>query len=411
MIGIVLGLGYGDEGKGLMTDYLCSQIPEEEKVKSLVVRFNGGHQAGHTVQLKDGKRHVFSNFGSGTLQGVPTYWGSACTIHPEGIHNEFNKLASIGITPTLYINNSCPVTTLFDVGVNQRLEKLRTDKHGSCGVGFGTTLQREEDHYHLNVYDLNYPRVVKEKLKLISQYYGYKYDEGIIEDEMLFINSLVNNKNIHFVDDVIGCFGNYPKNIIYEGAQGILLDKEIGFFPHVTRSHTDMRNLIVSLDANYYQFHDSVGTHYFSKDGEVVIEPAIDIYYVIRAYATRHGAGPFNMDNIGLLTFTDQSKIETNVTNTYQGEFRKGVLDVDLLRYGIKKMFIKNNLKYDYRVKHNLVVTCMDHLDNPYPLRIGDNTHAWMTKTNFVRAIASNLDVKFNNLYFNETPYGNLIKI
>ena len=66
---IVIGLGFGDEGKGITTSYLCKKL-EGTKI---VVRFNGGHQAGHTVVF-NGKRHIFSSWGSGTLQGIPTYW-------------------------------------------------------------------------------------------------------------------------------------------------------------------------------------------------------------------------------------------------------------------------------------------------------------------------------------------------
>ena len=73
---IVIGLGYGDEGKGRTVDYLCSQNPN-----SIVVRFSGGQQAGHTV-MTNGIKHIFSNYGAGTLQGCPTYISEHATIYP-----------------------------------------------------------------------------------------------------------------------------------------------------------------------------------------------------------------------------------------------------------------------------------------------------------------------------------------
>ena len=77
---VVIGLGFGDEGKGLVTNYLSSP-------SSLVCRFSGGHQAGHTV-IENGKRHVFSNYGAGPLKGAPTYWSQFCTFEPIGFLKE-----------------------------------------------------------------------------------------------------------------------------------------------------------------------------------------------------------------------------------------------------------------------------------------------------------------------------------
>src|SRR5690606_12238557 len=104
----VIGIGFGDEGKGITTDFLCSRSRNP-----IVVRFSGGHQAGHTVVL-NGVRHVFSNFGSGTLRGAPTYWAKYCTVNPIGIINELDSLIKKGITPKLYIDEKCPITTPYD---------------------------------------------------------------------------------------------------------------------------------------------------------------------------------------------------------------------------------------------------------------------------------------------------------
>lgn len=88
----VIGLGFGDEGKGITTDYLCSKTKNP-----LVVRFCGGSQVGHTV-VHNGIRHVFSSFGSGTLRGVPTYWSHKCALDPIGMLNELDVLKEKGIT-------------------------------------------------------------------------------------------------------------------------------------------------------------------------------------------------------------------------------------------------------------------------------------------------------------------------
>ena len=136
---VVLGLGFGDEGKGLVTDYLCPQHDD-----TLVVRFSGGHQSGHTVVSKDGKKHTFAQFGSGTLRGVPTFWSKECTIHPAGMIKEYEALKKLGVDPVIFIDPLAPLTTFYDVFYNKALEISRKKAHGSCGVGFGATIERHE---------------------------------------------------------------------------------------------------------------------------------------------------------------------------------------------------------------------------------------------------------------------------
>ena len=164
----VIGAGFGDEGKGKVVSYLCSYLQNP-----LVIRFCGGHQAGHHVVINDKLSHVFANFGSGTLQGFDTYWSPYCTIDPVGILNELVILKKKGINPTLYTDGRCLVTTPFDKEENKT--KDNGNKHGSCGVGFGQTLQREEDGYSLLFSDLFTKSVFSIKLGLIKdKYYSHQ---------------------------------------------------------------------------------------------------------------------------------------------------------------------------------------------------------------------------------------------
>ena len=149
----VIGLGFGDEGKGMVTNYLSSKF-----VDTFVVRYSGGPQAGHTVCTKNGFRHIFSNFGSGTLNATSTYWSELCPIDPEAIVREKQVLFEKGFNPRLYIDNKCPVITPYDRIKNQNSS---SDKlNGTCGIGFGATIQREEDHYSLTAKDLFYASVL-----------------------------------------------------------------------------------------------------------------------------------------------------------------------------------------------------------------------------------------------------------
>lgn len=377
---VVIDLGYGDAGKGLVTDYLAGQHPSS----SVVIRFSGGHQAGHTVE-NDKHRHVFSNFGAGTLRGVPTYWSSHCTVDPVGLVNELKILLELGYKPKLYINNKCPITTPYDKGQNQLL--AQGDLFNSCGVGFGTTLQREEDHYKLNAFDLNYLEVFKQKVELIGTKY-YKFRSNRLGEFYDAIDFMLHYSDIKIVDDIFA-MDEAPSNEIYEGSQGLLLDKDVGFFPYVTRSNTGITNLLKMQT-------ESTITNALLSNTEVVF------WFVTRAYSTRHGSGPFKEGDITL-----NVDKETNVDNKYQGEFKVAPLDVDMLSYGLNKMI--DNL-YTYKKstwRFNLVITCMDQMKS-YELIKSNTKFVYSDKLEFINAVKASFDYKFVNVYTNDSPIGNL---
>lgn len=345
-ISIVVDLGYGDGGKGIVTDYLALSRPSKE---GLVIRYNGGHQAGHTVYQDDGKKHVFSNYGSGTFRGYATYWSKYCTVNPVTLYNEVGVLGRFKLSGNtrLYIDGLCPVTTPYDVIYNQALENSRHIKHGSVGVGFGTTIERHENSpYKLFAQDLQNPFVLEQKLNGIASYYAekVKFAKSLNMDEMLK----------EFKDR---CFFIAPRlttehkimnqyrygEMIFEGAQGVLLDMDHGFFPHVTRSHTTSRNAMEIIKRNHLT--------------DMARNP--EIYYVTRAYQTRHGHGPMTNELFGDDRNVINNAGETNKTDPYQGEFRKGYMDLEMLKYAIS---CDDN--YSSGLKKNLVITCLDHLPN-----------------------------------------------
>ena len=333
-VSIVVGLGFGDEGKGVVTSSLVQSLD------TIVVRFNGGHQAGHTV-IQDGHRHVFSSFGSGSLKGVSTYWSKYCTIYPTAILNEFELLKGNIGKAKLFIDPLCPVTTWLDIKANQTIRAS-----SSVGVGFGRTLQRQEDHRTLYAKDLLSPKVLSLKLDAIEEYYKYLGFLSVNQDRKHFeedCRELVNHSVLSYkgAHSVISFkrpdLHNYD-HIVFEGAQGILLDQNYGFFPHVTRSNTTSKNALKIL-----------------KEYEITRTP--DIYMVTRAYHTRHGIGPFTDEPITLIN----NENETNVRNTYQGEFRVADLDLDLLQYAIE-CEENTSLKVN-KLFRNIVITCCDQVE------------------------------------------------
>lgn len=355
---IVLGLGFGDEGKGLRTSNLVGQALTKSQ-KPLVIRFSGGHQAGHTVKVGD-TRHVFSSFGSGTLQGTPTYWSAYCPFSPNSLIVEAKRLTEKGVAPKLYVDKLAPVTTPFDVLLNRLKEEI--NNHGSCGAGINETIHRNTTPYKLYAKDLEFPYVVKEKLKSIEFYYINQVREildsrafsadlrtrylsdilgGDVSEKFIEACNKINGFDITMID-----FHSIKSNFdcfIFEGSQGILLDEEIGFFPNVTRGRTCSKNAIQFISGHNL--------------------PTPTVHYVTRAYQTRHGNGPMSKEGVEI-NLTNNAD-ETNVLNRYQGSFKVAPMDMDLINYAIT-----SDKAYSVGFPSTLTITCLDQVSDDYLVQL-----------------------------------------
>ena len=365
----VIGLGFGDEGKGKVVSYLCPPPSHP----ALIVRFCGGHQAGHKVMVDWLGTHIFSNFGSGTLQGNPTYWSKFCTVDPHGLLNEYDILKNIGVTPTIFIDDKCPVTTPLEFMINRALD--RKHGHGSCGVGVGQTLQREQEHYSLTVGDLQYPWVLKTKLQLLDKYYTDNPNYPIIESDFDaddftgFMEICQEFLDCPAVKIVQGMPTRYDR-VIFEGAQGLLLDQNFGFFPHVTRSNTGMKNIAKLGYSN----------------------PTI--YLVTRAYQTRHGNGPMSNERFSVKV---DNPHEHNSNEGFQGEFRITPLDFNLLKYAINKdEYIRNS------TNKILVVTCLDTMGKEFPFSVDSQIYS-AGESQLVRHLSRYLGIR--KVMMSRSPY------
>jgi len=345
---VIVGANLGDEGKGLMTDYYAQSFGD------IVVRFNGGAQAAHTVELPDGRRHVFGHFGSGSLRGKPTYLSRFFVVNPMVFAKERKSLVSQGCNPVVLVDPDCIVTTPYDMLINQSLERSRgTNRHGSCGIGFNEAIQRSQDsRFDLRVSDLDPRRSdfrdtlskivdIKDhyctkrfrELGLIDQY-NIRSSPNLLGD---FIDSLrwfMKNTIVSDAEILLRA-----KEIIFEGAQGLMLDEHHEWFPHVTRSKTGIHN--VDQIMNDIR-PDSID---------------LEITYVSRCYMTRHGAGPLPGEH----TLTDFSPVDnTNKKNEFQGHLRHAPLDFDLLHQRIAKDL--QILNSGYRPGVTLAITCLDQM-------------------------------------------------
>lgn len=328
---IVIGLGFGDEGKGLTVNELC-------KKDSIVVRFSGGQQAGHTVNYK-GTKHTFSNFGAGSFKGAPTYFSEHTTIYPIGIVKEKNILRDIGINdPVLFIHPLARITTPWDVYENRQCEENL--KHGTCGQGVGKTMKRNEGPYKLYAIDLSYHTILKSKLEQIEKDF---YNRGFLNTPELelevkeFMNAI---EELNIIIDNYECLLDY-KNIIFEGSQGVMLDMDHGVFPNVTYTNTTSKNAIkICEDLGIFN---------------------IEVFCVTRAYSTRHGKGDGPYEGVPI--FLTETEKETNTFNKYQKEFLVTALDYKRLDYAINVECI-----YSGKYKHSLVVTCCNQVAEEFDI-------------------------------------------
>ena len=373
---VVIGLGFGDEGKGVVTDWLCSQSPEN----TAVVRFSGGHQCGHKV-VRDGKEHIFSSFGAGTLLGCPTYWSEYCTVEPVALYNEYKVLTSKGVKfPKLIIHPSAPVTTIYDVYFSRTSSRERN--HGTTGTGFFRTKKRHYDD-KLKLTFLEFlclpDEILIERIQKIREYYESPLLQTRSELMQIRSNivSMFNNGSLTWARTIrywLTC-----ENLVFEGSQGLLLDQNLGYMPHCTPSDLTPRNIL--------------------KMGYKIDE----IFLVSRVYQTRHGNGP--MTNEGFPIEITNNEKETNVFNEYQGEFRVSVLDLDqLLR--VKTDGIDAVVPDNTRV--SLVLTCADQVST-YQVTFGGQLFKFNHINELKKFVGRRLSIN-GDLYHNASPEGNLQK-
>jgi len=321
---IVVGLGYGDEGKGSIVEYLA-----DKHNSSLVVRFNGGPQAAHNVVDNDGTHHTFSQFGSASLLGAHTFLSQQVYVDPGALLNEAEHLDELGCAAPfrrLWVHKKCPLITPYHKVINQ-LKEVH-GKHGSCGIGYGEAVADilKYGHYVVPVVaDLRHPGRLREKLHALRE-----RKLPIIQD-LLLKEAREKLDEAHLIDKIMnrwepflgpeGCLqivdseflpsrtDEHP--VIFEGAQGALLHEGYGWAPHVTWSDPS-----------------AVNAHHILNDAE--FEGRREVIGVTRTYHTRHGAGPF-VSEVKEPIYVDKH----NGDDGWQGYFRTGLLDLVALRYGV----------------------------------------------------------------------------
>jgi adenylosuccinate synthase len=309
---IVVDLGYGDAGKGTVVDWLCATRPVHT-----VVRFNGGAQAAHTVVRPDGRHHTFAQFGSGSFHGVRTHLSRYAVVDPLALVVEAEHLAAVGVPGALgllTVDRDALLATPYHRAANRAREAARgTERHGSCGMGVGEAV----------AYALEFPAGAPRAGDCLRPTV-LRHRLGALRDRLSTVDGIRDLPPVGAVADAFLAFGSCVSivdgdaelgralgagTVVFEGAQGVLLDEWHGFHPYTTWSTTTFANAEALLAG-------AGGTAY--RLG------------VLRTFTTRHGPGPLVTED-PTLAVTDPY----NPTNPWQGRFRVGNFDAIAHRYAL----------------------------------------------------------------------------
>lgn len=274
---VVLGTQWGDEGKGKIVDLLTDQA-------HAVVRYQGGHNAGHTLVI-NGEKTVLHLIPSGILRdNVTCYIGNGVVVSPEALLKEIDILEARGIdvAARLRISGNAPLILPSHIALDQAREVARgKNKIGTTGRGIGPAYEDKVARRGIRVGDLQYPERFKEKLENLLKLHNFMLKEYYQQEEVSLQKTLddcmeMAKRITPMLCDVtseLHALREQGENILFEGAQGSLLDIDLGTYPYVTSSNTT-----------------AGGTATGSGFGPLYLDYILGI---TKAYTTRVGEGPF----------------------------------------------------------------------------------------------------------------------
>ena len=277
---VVVGTQWGDEGKGKVVDWLTDHAQG-------VVRFQGGHNAGHTLVIK-GVKTALQLIPSGIMRdGVACYIGNGVVVDPTHLLGEIERLEKIGVEvrSRLFISESCPLILPFHVEVDKAREALRESsgagKIGITGKGIGPAYEDKVARRALRVQDLKHPDRFASKLRDLVELHNFALSGYLkstpLEYQPIFDHAMrVAEQLKPMMADVgyrIHTAQRAGANLLFEGAQGTLLDIDHGTYPFVTSSNCVAGNAAAGAGVGPDQLHYVLG--------------------ITKAYTTRVGSGPF----------------------------------------------------------------------------------------------------------------------
>lgn len=277
---VIVGAQWGDEGKGKLVDWLTDQAQG-------VVRFQGGHNAGHTLVIK-GKKYALHVMPSGVMRdGVTCYIGNGVVLSPTKILEEVDKFEADGIAirHRLFISDACPLIlplhSALDVARESHRENAGVQKIGTTGKGIGPSYEDKVGRRAIRVQDLRNPTRFADRARELGDYYNFlltkwlgapavpvdaMIDQTLAEAERLLPMSADVSELLHAANE-------RGDKLLFEGAQGTLLDVDHGTYPYVTSSNVVAGNAAAGAGVGPSSLHYVLG--------------------IVKAYSTRVGSGPF----------------------------------------------------------------------------------------------------------------------
>lgn len=332
---ITVDLGFGDAGKGSIVDALVRRYAAD-----VVVRFNGGSQAAHSVYNDAGVHHSFSQMGSGTfVKDTYTFLSRYMLVNPLVMMAENSVLFSKGVNDALsrvFIDGRAIMVTPYHRAVNRLRELARGDaRHGSCGAGIGETMADSiafpachitmGDFHNLPLFVAKLSAIKERMLRIVNGLPKLPDNEEVDKQLSTFqihwdrvydrYKEFYLATGPRILDEYAAVrFLSSAKVAVFEAAQGVLLDENFGFHPYTTWSTTTTKNAKLILE-----------------EAEITEKPTT--IGITRTYMTRHGAGPFPTES---QDWTRRLMDKNNPWNQWQSNLRCGPLDLNLLNYALK---------------------------------------------------------------------------
>jgi adenylosuccinate synthase len=274
---VVIGTQWGDEGKGKIVDWLTDHSQG-------VVRFQGGHNAGHTLVI-NGKKTVLHLIPSGILRdNVKCYIGNGVVVSPQALMEEVDMLEAAGVkvTSRLKISEACPVIMPYHIALDQAREIAKgASKIGTTGRGIGPTYEDKVARRAIRIQDLFHRERLAAKLGEVLDYHNFTLKNYFHADTVDFQKTL--DETLMLAERIKPMVGDVPRllyeankadhNLLFEGAQGTLLDIDHGTYPFVTSSNCTAGGAATGSGVGPATLHYVLG--------------------ITKAYTTRVGSGPF----------------------------------------------------------------------------------------------------------------------
>jgi len=274
---IVVGTQWGDEGKGKIVDLLT-------ETANVVVRFQGGHNAGHTLVI-DGEKTVLHLIPSGILrEGVRCLIGNGVVLAADALFEEIDKLEATGVpvSERLGVSEACPLILPHHVALdNAREIKRGKNAIGTTGRGIGPAYEDKVARRGLRVGDLVFDNNFAEKLENVMEFHNFSlknyYQVDTLDYQEVLDQAMSYKERLATltvdVTQLLDDYSNQGRPMMFEGAQGMMLDVDHGTYPFVTSSNTSAGSAAAG---------SGVGPNVFDE-----------ILGIVKAYTTRVGAGPF----------------------------------------------------------------------------------------------------------------------